>query len=477
MKKTAKTSAIACVSAVSLLAMTACSGAGKDPMPTTGGIGGMTPSSGPATVSLSVMTSDRFLELAKQRFEETHPDIRIDIKEYMAAPSTGAQQPGQNMMVMTRPDPKNIEKYVSTVGAELMSGKASDIIVMNDLPYKKYADKKLLENIGDLMSKDAAFKLDQYYTGIFDAMKYGGALYTVPVKVGLNMWLGNEAVLSGAGIDDKKWTWEEFKQLAGSWAADNNKDGKPDTYPLGKIAPAQLITLMLNSSIAKFADMGGKQAKFDSPAFIQLLKLAKSMYDEQFIVPDNGDANNIVIQPQANIISFMDMYSMPKSVFDGKGAYYDLPSENDARGTLFTTSMPLAINSKSANKQAAWEFVKFLLSDEMQSARELNGFPVNKNGSKAQGESWKNIGGGNGKGGGAKIKMKMNGKELNVQPATDEDLAMIEKALSNAKVYAESDPKITSIVVEESAPFFQGQKSAEEAAKVIQNKVSTYLQE
>ncbi|MNW18556.1 hypothetical protein D3C71_2181650 [compost metagenome] len=53
----------------------------------------------------------------------------------------------------------------------------------------------------------------------------------------------------------------------------------------------------------------------------------------------------------------------------------------------------------------------------------------------------------------------------------------MEKILNNISVYAESDLKITNIVAEETAPFFQGQKTAEEVAKVIQNKVNTYLQE
>ncbi|WP_284646109.1 ABC transporter substrate-binding protein [Paenibacillus silviterrae] len=471
-KMSAKTSVIAC-SALSMLVLSACSGGGAG---ITAGNDGGSPASSPGTktVTLSVMTSDRFLELAKQKFEEKHPDIKIDIKEYVAAPDTGAK--GQNMMVMNRPDPKNTEKYVTTVGAELMSGKASDLIVMNELPYKKYADKKLLENISELMGKDASFRTDNYYTAILDAMKYNGSLYTIPVKIGLNTWIGNEAVLNGVTVDDSKWTWADFKKTASQWVTDKNSDGKPDVYPLSRIQPEQLIALMLNSSFTKFVDMGGKKAKLDSPEFIQMLKLAKSLYDDKIIAADDADNNNVVFQSRANVLGYMDMYMLPKMSFDGKSAYYDLPSENETRGTMFTTSMPISINSKSANKKEAWEFVKFLLSDEMQSARELNGFAINKNGAKAQLEGLKTLGAGEG-GAGKGLRMNINGKSATVQAATDQDLAAIEKVIGNVKVYAESDPKITAIVTEETAPYFQGKKSAEEVAKVVQNKVSTYLYE
>jgi multiple sugar transport system substrate-binding protein len=466
-----------------MLTLTACSGTNTDSSSTMQNTGEST-STAQKTVTLSVMTSDRFLELAKQQYEQAHPNVKIDIKEYVAlaqpqpAPSPGPGGAGarqQTTVMANKPDPKNIEKYVSTVGAELMSGKASDIIFTSGLPYKKYADKKLLENISDLMSKDSSFQSNQYYTNIFDAMKYKGALYTIPVKIGLNMWLGNQSVLSADKIDDGKWTWTDFKKAAAGWMKDNNNDGKPDMYPLGKIESDQLITFMLNSSFSKFVDMGSKKAKFDSPEFIAMLKLAKSMYDEKIISADNADTN-VVFLPKANTLAYLDMYSLPKTFFDGKGSYYDLPSENDVRGTQFTSPMPVAINSKSANKKEAWDFVKFLLSDHMQSARELAGFAVNKNGAKAQEDFLRTLGTGEG-GGQPKIRMNVNGKELAMQPATDQDIALIEKMVNNAKVYMESDPKITSIVSEETGPFFQGQKQAEEVAKVIQNKVSTYLQE
>jgi multiple sugar transport system substrate-binding protein len=476
-KITVKQSVIAC-SLVSMLSLTACSSNTTTTTSTDAG-STTTPASGNKTVTLSVMTSDRFLELAKQKYEAAHPDTKINIKEYAAAPQTATGQgqgQGQQMMIMQKPDPKNTEKYASSVGAELMSGKASDIIVTSGLPYQKYADKKLLENMSDLMSKDASFKKNNYYEGIFDAMKYNGSLYTVPIKVGLNMWIGNQAVLSDQQIDDSKWTWADFMKKASALVTDKNNDGKPDTYPLGKIEPAELMTSMLNSSFTKFADVGGKKAKFDSPDFINMLKLAKSMYDDKLILADNSDPNNVVFQPKGNVLMYMDMYTMPKMNFEGKGGYYNLPSESEAKGTQFTSSLPLAINSKSANKKEAWEFVKYLLSDEMQSARELSGIAVNKNGAKAQIDILKTLGTG-GEGAGKSMKLMINGKAMAVQPATEQDVAAMEKVLSNISVYGESDLKITNIVTEETAPFFQGQKSAEEVAKVIQNKVSTYLQE
>ncbi|GJM80579.1 hypothetical protein HMSSN139_30750 [Paenibacillus sp. HMSSN-139] len=131
---------LAASSLLSLIVLSACSGgSGNSSVADSGNNAAAVPSSTEeVTVSLSVMTADRFLQLAEQKFEEQHPNIDIEIKEYEAAPSAE----GNNKMMMTKmPDPQTTEKYASSIGAELMSGKASDIIVMNGLPAAKYADK------------------------------------------------------------------------------------------------------------------------------------------------------------------------------------------------------------------------------------------------------------------------------------------------------------------------------------------------
>jgi multiple sugar transport system substrate-binding protein len=448
-----------------------------------------TSADGQKTVTISVMTSDRFLELAKQKFEASHPDIRIEIKESVAAPPMPAGGPGpagsagpggkgasgmnSKSVMLAKPDPKNIEKYVSTVNTELMSGKASDIIAMDNLPFKKYADKNLLANIKDLMSKDGAFSKEDYYTSIFDALEYKGGLYEVPIKVGLNMMLGNQAALAGEKIDDSKWTWEDFAALGKKLKSGANG---ANIYPLNAIEPDELITMLVGSSFSQFVDTSGKKAKFDSPAFAALLKQAKLMYDNGLIAPQKVDSGSTVFQYKGGIRDYMDMMAMPQMYYDGKGEYYRLPSENKMGGTSFKPELPLAINNKSPNKQEAWEFVKFLLSTEMQSAVELGGIAVNKQGAKAQLDELRKIGQDQG-GMKKQIRLMVDGKQFAPKPATDAEIARIEKVIADIRGYSESDPKITSIVAAETAPFFQGSKTAEDVAKIIQNKVSTYLQE
>ncbi|WP_195574938.1 hypothetical protein [Paenibacillus sp. 1001270B_150601_E10] len=49
--------------------------------------------------------------------------------------------------------------------------------------------------------------------------------------------------------------------------------------------------------------------------------------------------------------------------------------------------------------------------------------------------------------------------------------------INSVSRFIPSYDKVVSIAKEESVSFFRGQKSAEEAAKLIQNRISTYLNE
>lgn len=46
-----------------------------------------------------------------------------------------------------------------------------------------------------------------------------------------------------------------------------------------------------------------------------------------------------------------------------------------------------------------------------------------------------------------------------------------------SKRYGGMEPKIGDIVMEETGLFFKGEKSAEDVAKTLQNKVTLYLEE
>jgi len=464
---------------LSMAMLSACGGAGGSPAGNTdAGAGAAEGEKGnagaklaePVTLTLSVQSSNRFLELAKQKFEESHPNVKIEIKESIAAPKSD----GKTMIRKgEKPDPKDAEKFTSTVNTELMSGRASDILITDEnFPYKKYADKKLLENIADLMKKDGSFKRDDYYSNVFDAMVYKDGIYALPAKLTLNGLIGNQDALGGVSLNDDVWTWHDFKAAVEPLAQDANKDGVPDRYALINTSGAALLSQMVDSSYGKLVNDANK--KFDTGLFTDMLKLSKAMADAKLVTPERPERADILFQAFSPL-QYEDMILLSQMQFGGNGAFYKVPAYTDSKGLSFTSDMRLSINAKSGHKQEAWEFVKLLLSEDMQKTRELSGFAVNRKASLERQAQLKEIGSGDGKN---QIKlMTKDGKEFKPRPAEQKDIDAIEQALSELRVYADTDPKVKAIVEQEAGPFFSGQKSAEEVAKSVQNKVNTYLQE
>lgn len=449
---------------MSMAALAACGGGGGGKAADNADSGSDAGSEGPVVVTLSVKTSNRFLELAKQSFEQSHPGVTVEIRESIAAPKSDGK-----MMIRNgeKPDPKDAEKFVSTVNTELMSGKASDIIVTDgSFPYKKYADKKLLENIGELMKNDTSFKRDDYYTNVFDAMQYKNGTYAMPAKLSLNWLIGNQALLGGTKIDGDKWTWNEFKAVAESLAHDGS------AFALTNTDGVTLLSAMVASSYGKLVDYAGKS--FDTKTFADMLKLSKELTDAKLVTKEQPDRANVLFQ-KFSPMQYEDMILFMQMQFDGKGALYGVPSFNDNRGLSFVSDMLLSINAKSNHKKEAWEFVKFLLSEEMQKSRDLMGFAVNRKASLERQAQLKEIGSSDGKN---QIKiMSKDGKRFKPQTPEQKEIDKIEQMLASIRSYAESDPKVLAIIEQEAGPFFSGQKSAEETAKIVQNKVNTYLQE
>ena len=196
-------------------ALTACGSANQaaDTVP-----GGGSPSgiqertdSNKTVVTMAVMTKDRFLEEAEQKFESAHPDMDIRIEE--TAPSDSG---GGNMVINGRPSgpsAEQVEKYINAVNTAIMSGKAADIVSVEYLPFDKYVEKGLLADRNELAEGDEHFQKSNYYENIFHGVSDGDFWYGIPTSFSLSVMVGDAALLEQNGLDDRTWTWDQFVAL------------------------------------------------------------------------------------------------------------------------------------------------------------------------------------------------------------------------------------------------------------------------
>ncbi len=423
----------------------------------------------PNSLTIAVVSKDTYLDTAVKKFAELHPGVRVEVKEYTSSTS----EKGEGVRAAESGD---IEKYVTAMNTQLMSGQGSDIILLNNLPYQTYADKNLLVDLGGLMQSDQSFDRGKYYQNIFKALEYKDKLYGLPVNISIDMIAADQTLLadSQVSIDDSNWDWQDFVRTAEKIMNDNQNGETQGMYALAGMDEKRLIGTLVKENYDKLVDPEKKTANFTGQEFLDLLSLSNYLIDHKLVNTDTAQTNIMDMAARGkvvfNITSLQGFWALQttKAIFS-EGVQLLKPPGN----VSFATDSLYGISSQSAHQELAWEFLKFLVSDEMMIQ---GGLPINKSVLPQVAQNFTQAI--QTRGGKMIIKEDgIPGQSITLQPPTQEDVDYLENLLSQAKVYIGTDQKIIAIVQEETAAFFTGQKTAEVTAQLIQDRVSTYLNE
>lgn len=138
-----------------------------------------------------------------------------------------------------------------------------------------------------------------------------------------------------------------------------------------------------------------------------------------------------------------------------------------------------ALSAKSKNLDGAWEFLRYYLTEEYRGGQQYN-LPTNK---KVFDEMAKN---GMQKpfyidGEGNKVEYDMyfdiNGESVILDPLSREQVDQLVDVITSAKKKNYSNTDIENIINEETAAFFEGQKSAKDVAQIIQSRAQIFVDE
>ena len=142
-------------------------------------------------------------------------------------------------------------------------------------------------------------------------------------------------------------------------------------------------------------------------------------------------------------------------------------------------AMQLAMSSKSANKEGAWQFMRGYLTDEYQDEITY-GFPVSIRALDAMGEKAMKVAtyiDENGNEVESPDYYYMNGVDVEIKPMTQEEVENLKQMLYTFNQVYTYDQELMNIISEESAAFFSGQKNARDVASIIQSRVQIYVNE
>lgn len=394
-------------------------------------------------ITISCLFAEEFLNTAAEQFMKRFPDVKVTVNSYK-------ESSGES----------TVEDYRTYLNTKIMTGKAEDILVTGFLPITKYSEMGVFEDLSGYIQKTPELNDENYFMNVLQAAKEDrGETYIVPYMARFDTLAfsaefmsehsGNESDMQGICFGT---AMDLAKQLV-----DETDKSNVFLIQMNEVSYAHYL---IKDSIGRFIDGSTKKVNLDSPEYIALLESVKALSENGYFDSEIDFYN-------------MEYYFAAECDYDVQAAYYSMDTKNginhcmpltDAEGrTLMKSNSCVAINSASENKDLAWEFIRYLLSDEVQTSPSFHGPAVSRKGLEAVAERYyafyKEGNGGAGFGSEAEYK------------------AILESWMEQINGCDTLDAAVMDLVDEENSKYFSGQQTAEETARRLKRQLEQYFNE
>lgn len=383
----------------------------------------------------------------------------------------------------------NTNPGLTKLNTEIMAGNVPDIIDVAILNYVQLASKGIIEDLYPFIDADEELDRDDFFANVLGAMEVDGKLCATVPGFYINTVIGAPSVVG----DTPGWTYEDFDAALASMP----EGCEPfDQY----VTRDSILQNCLALDMDDFVNWGTGECRFDSPEFIKLLEFS-ARFPETFDW-DNYDystaekpadriAQGRQMLAQSSVYSIDDLfYNQYIEYFGGDVTFIGYPTNNGTGNMLGIEGSSYAMSSKSQYKEQVWDFLRTFMTKEYQEENvwslasrkdifdekaeeamtiqyqkdEDGNFLLDEEGNKipiARYGRWNEV----------------TGENEEVYAIEPEQVEQLRELVASTNKRANYDSDIFSIVSEQAAAFFQGQKSAEEVAKLIQSKANIFVNE
>jgi len=411
------------------------------------------------TLTVSVIAMQLSTENAIRMFENKYPDVELVINDY------------------------NFDsvKYAQQISTQLIAGVGPDVFQPYGIFDTKILDNGLFADFYPIMQNDPDFNENDYYMSIVKSSEYRGKLFAFPGgfdhhSIGVNN-LFSKPLAERYNVFDTI----SYNQLLDLYDSLPDKGGR---YLGSDIDPY----IAVSNNLHIFVDLESKTCDFNNDYFIKYITDLKNATDPK---KETLGYRNYGLDPREfHDKSFQERYAL-QYLFRyevGSRFYHSflLPYANeqvfthfiplaDEKGALIT-SLPLSagfhcISAASDNKDLAWEYIKLFTTPEAIEGFDLQSYPIRRDVFKTRvTESLENT---------IELRRKIEAIDGVTSEIVGRIMAFLEHnndmpavPSGNIKFYG-----LERIIEETLADFHRDLLTAEQAASVLQNKISLYLTE
>ena len=367
------------------------------------------------------------------------------------------------------------------------------------MPYDSYAAKGLFADLYQLMDQDESFVRDNYLTNVMEALSTNGKLYRMCTSFYVTTLAG---AASRVG-NEPGWTMQEMMQAL------NAAEG---ATLFANQTRETLQYQILSPMISQFIDSDTGRCSFDSQEFIDLITYIASApesssngavgYSEYSmgVRETMAMASNVgYYNGESEYVSEETLLRTGKALLTNlylsesrdlvylKWRLNDTPTligypTTEGNGGYIVPNTQLAISASSANLNACWDFMKFMLSEERQTRDDNYNFPMLRSAFEAyldegmHGYTWTDVDG---------VEHvepitfwdESTGEPKEVDPLTRQEVDALNAYICSITRIQSYDNSLYEIITEELTNFFAGKKDAKTTVDVIQNRAQTYINE
>lgn len=355
---------------------------------------------------------------------------------------------------------------------DLITGNCPDIVCFMNAPDDMYLymEKGAFTPLDSFIEKDPEIDAEDIFPNVKSVLSADGKLYgiTPSFYVMTAVMKSQYAPESGRITFDELASLEE--QLGAQAFYEFNREG--------------ILMNMMSMGYDDYINVRTGKCNFDS-AFVDSLEFMAN-YPETIEYDDNMDysmyqtlyRDDKAILQYMYLSDFRNFNYTEKGTFGEEVSFVGFPGA-ESKGAIINCEWVYTISNKSKVKDEAWQFIRYVLTDEVQKEIDYS-FPskmsiceelmfeqmkkpyiVYEDGTTSEYEEsyW------------------MGDQEITFAPISEERARYVFDYIKSVDAMEYGNQQIIDIIKEETAPFFAGQKTAEQATEIIQSRVQTYINE
>ncbi len=369
---------------------------------------------------------------------------------------------------------------VTALNNAITSSNCPDIIDLSNSNINNYVSKGLLRDLSSYL-ESSSVKREDLMEAVLDAYTFEDTLVCIPTKFSIATIMGRTSQLG----DRTSWTIKDVMEFSAQY---------PDAKLFNYSSKATMLATCLQYSSESFIDYAAGKCNFESQDFLDILEFCNTFEAEtdwdregESFPKQISEGKILLNQMYVSDMEEMQMYSL---MFNEPITFIGYPTVDGTNGNRINGQDCYAITTKSKNPDGAWAFIESMLQYEKPDEYGYyNGFPVRKDileevfelAMKENGSYDEN----------GNIMLDANGEPMiwpkttwgyddwsaEIYAATPEQVQAVRDLIDSAVAGSNNDETILNIITEEAQGYFEGQKSAQDVASVIQSRVQTYISE